>query len=744
MKKISNKCYVFCPILLIAFLLYGCGASNSEVGNQNGTIITQEDVLYVTQDIPLPAYSSFDGAYSNGNDLYYAAAEFNESSQTFQTSFYSLKQGDADPQMNFSLAENQRVQSMTMDSEGNIYYLGYEEPSLKNSESPASTGTMLYKSDPKGMPILELNLSEYTKGQDQTMVQDLSVDGESRIVLCDSNQNIYMLNQNGELLFEVRADGRIYDLCNSNGKVLVVHSSMDGMEVREVDIDGKKLSSKLISGIPGTQFHMTAGSNGNLLIASEESVYQYMFETRETLKKFDWQTHDFTGIITGMLLPYGENGILVINQDYAAIPMKAKATVFRVATEGETMVEGKKVITLGITDKLKWVRGDAIANFNKINPNYKIEIKNYQGDYTRLNTELIAGNGPDILALPSYRANLLAEKGVLEDLNPYFDEDETINRSDYYENVLKAFEEEGHLYVMPITFRISTMVGKNSFLGGREGWTLEEFISFAENCPEGTPLFDNTSKSGVMRLLKYANSRQLVDMKNTENPLNRELLIKMLTFANQYDSDERYVQEINMLNHKILNGQVMLPDVIIVTAYDYFGYSCMFGEPVTFIGYPTEDGNGSLIISDNTYSINSDSEYKDVAWEFISTLLSDKGQEIMRFGDVPLKKDKWSLVTHAISWTENSIVRSASMIGDSDDSTNDIAYYFPAGSKASSEDAQRILDLIQNADTAVHISPDIDKIIQEEAVFYFNGTKPIEEVVDVIENRIRTYVNEMQ
>lgn len=60
------------------------------------------------------------------------------------------------------------------------------------------------------------------------------------------------------------------------------------------------------------------------------------------------------------------------------------------------------------------------------------------------------------------------------------------------------------------------------------------------------------------------------------------------------------------------------------------------------------------------------------------------------------------------------------------------------------KEIEPIRNLIQNADTALRVSPDIDQIIEEEAAFYFNGTKPVEEVVDIIANRVRTYVNEVK
>ena len=160
---------------------------------------------------------------------------------------------------------------------------------------------------------------------------------------------------------------------------------------------------------------------------------------------------------------------------------------------------------------------------------------------------------------------------------------------------------------------------------------------------------------------------------------------------------------------------------------------------MTLIGYPAAEGNGSLIYSPYTFAICSGSEYKDVAWEFISGLLSKETQiEIAddylttRFA-FPVRKD--ALERQFVYWWKE---------GSWNDSIRSGQFMRERHKGLTEEELEPILHLIQNADTALRVSPDIDEIIEEEAIFYFDGTKPVEEVVDIIENRIRTYVNEMK
>ncbi len=735
MEGKKRKYYVLYWVLAVTFFVFGCGKNGSK-----GKEIIQEEITYVTQSISVPEYTSFDGAYSDGSDLHYAATKFNEELQQNETAFYTLKQGAAEPEINFTLTENQRVLNMTMDLEGNTYYFGYTEEVPGNEGSQMMQNMMLYKLDRSGALLLTLDLAEYSGGQEPTVIQGLAVDKENRIIIFTANQNIFVLDPTGKQLFKTRAEGIISNVCSSGGKVFVAYNGIDGAEIREIDVSGKKLSGKLEHNIPGERFYMTAGRNEDLLIATESSVYRYNFELEETVKKFDWLVYDFNGISSGILLPYGENGVLVVNRDYGVVPMRIEATAFKEAVEGEVGTQEKTVLTLGTLYSLPSGIAAEIANFNKNNPEYKIEIKNYNEDYTRLNTEIISGSGPDLLLMPPYRIGALAQRGAVEDLNPYFNRDETLDRSDFQENILEAFETQGHLYGMPLSFTLFTVFGRTADLGDRTAWNLDELIAFAENVPEGRAIFDDNSQSGVLRLLRRSYNNQLVNTENTDNPLDRELLIKMLAFANQFEKDDQYVYANNIAG-KLSGGQVMLVDSLVRMGFDYFGCSGLLGEPITYIGYPSEEGNGHLIQSYTTFSISANSKHKDIVWSFISTLLGEAAQMRME-KDFSTKgfQIRKNVLDYHFSWVmENT----SSYILFTTSDTSFPTYHFNPGD-VREEDILPVRNLIENADTVVMILPDIDKIIEEEAHFYFNGTKPLEEVIDVIENRVRTYVNEAQ
>ena len=76
--------------------------------------------------------------------------------------------------------------------------------------------------------------------------------------------------------------------------------------------------------------------------------------------------------------------------------------------------------------------------------------------YHRMFGMLFAGSGPDVMIVPQQDIWTLIQNGLLADLNTFID-----NRSDFYENVLSAYEIGGALYAMPMSFNLE-FIGINS------------------------------------------------------------------------------------------------------------------------------------------------------------------------------------------------------------------------------------------------------------------------------------------
>ncbi len=246
------------------------------------------------------------------------------------------------------------------------------------------------------------------------------------------------------------------------------------------------------------------------------------------------------------------------------------------------------------------------------------------------------------------------------------------------------------------------------------------------------------SKSGVFGTLKMAYSDQLINRETPDNPVNQELLVKMLEFANQFEDDDRYVYD-NALAKKMMTEPMLLMNTTVMTGHAAFGLTGLYEEDIAFIGYPDDNKNGHLIQSYNTLAISTGSQHKEIAWSFISTLLSKDSQ--MRMEESYHSAQGFSIRKDVLEIHFDWVMENSSSFFLATNSGGTATYRFVPGD-VREEDIQKIRTLIQSADTVRTYSPEIDQIILDEAALYFDGTKSVSEVVAVIENRVRTYVLE--
>ena len=107
----------------------------------------------------------------------------------------------------------------------------------------------------------------------------------------------------------------------------------------------------------------------------------------------------------------------------------------------------------------------AVADFNKENGKYIINIKDYSenGTYdadkaiTRLNTDLISGKYPDLMLFSELAPFAYINKGYLLDLNEFINSDSEIKSEDIA--ILKQLKVGEGVYYLSNTFTMETLVG---------------------------------------------------------------------------------------------------------------------------------------------------------------------------------------------------------------------------------------------------------------------------------------------
>lgn len=124
--------------------------------------------------------------------------------------------------------------------------------------------------------------------------------------------------------------------------------------------------------------------------------------------------------------------------------------------------------------------------FNRTHSDFQIEIlsyfdgdpDNYETALLQMQTKLLTGDEPDLYSLNSMDVVSMEKAGLLMDLKPLMEADETFQREDYFMNVWDQYAVEGSLYEFVPTFVIRGLVGPKSLVGGKIGWTYAEMVTF--------------------------------------------------------------------------------------------------------------------------------------------------------------------------------------------------------------------------------------------------------------------------
>ena len=422
--------------------------------------------------------------------------------------------------------------------------------------------------------------------------------------------------------------------------------------------------------------------------------------------------------------------------------------------------DGKKTVSayaLYMDDGLKM----DVSDFNRKNTEYKVEVTEYGKDFpddplTRLNNDIIAGKIPDVIILHPYMpVDSYISKGFLADLYGFMDNDEVVSRTDYLESVMKAYETNGSLYELAPSFSVNTLAGKASLAGNNSGWTVDEFIDFADENPDkniiGGEFTVNISSAEFFSSVVSLCYENFIDRGTGKCSFATEDFVGLMEFADRFPS-EIDLEQINANSNSYWNdyyeayrdGETLLK---ICSIGNFDSIRIMekqtFTTPVALKGYPGAAGNGAVLDAHFELVIAAKASNPDGAWEFLKYFLSDEYQDNYAKNDserFPIK----------VSAVEKAAEASKEMPYYEDDNGRKVYEQKTVWNGISAvnigintdEDIQKVLDFINSTQNISRYNSGINNIISEEAATYFSGKKSAKEAAEVIQNRVQNYLDE--
>ncbi len=589
---------------------------------------------------------------------------------------------------------------------------------------------------------------------DNAYIQQMALDGEGNIYFSDGSSTIYLLDSQGNKLGTIAVENWVDSLfASKEGQVYMKTWGSEGDEIHPVDFKAKKLGDTVKgenlmndSRSYNASYHM--GLEKGVLVSTDSIVYTYDFtnDSREDL--FEWLDADINSDDVREMGQLADGRIWAVLRDYSSDDPEY-SLVYLTKTPADQVAEKEEILyaTMWLDQRVR----RNIINFNKTNSNYRIKVKEYMSDdynsgLTQFNNDITSGNGPDIIDISNIDFKQYASKGVLEDLFPYMEKD-GMNKSDYLENVLKAYEVDGKLYGIISQFYVMTTVAKTSKVGDTTGWTLSEMLDFAES---GNPenIFQYGSRMSIFYYCIYNNIDEFIDWEKSTCSFDSQDFVRVLEFANKFPEEPDYNNtEDEGTSAKLRSDKLLLMQTSLSSVQEYQMMNGLFGEGVTYIGYPNSERKGNLIqATGGSAAINAKSKHKDGAWEFVKTIISDEYQDslVSEHGSwgFPVKKsslERQFELDSTPEYYEDENGKQVEQMKTSwgyDDFNIDIYAAKP-------EEVEAVRQIIASAErTSGSVNEELVNIITEETAPFFKGQKTAGETAEIIQNRISIYVKE--
>lgn len=512
---------------------------------------------------------------------------------------------------------------------------------------------------------------------------------------------------------------------------------------------------------PGNDKYLFYYDNG-------DSLYGYRGEKKAGEKILTWSGADinrsdirfFTlledGRVAAMTTAWGENGM--------------EAEVALLTETDRSLLEEKTVLTYA-TMYLGYDVRQRIINFNKSQSKYRIEIKDYSefntpDDYnaglTKLNTEITAGQVPDILNVSGLPVRQYGSKGLLEDLWPYIENDEELGgREGVMAHVLETASQNGKLYQLFNSFTIRTVVGGADCVGDRMSWSLADLEVALNTMPEGCSIFnEGDTKESMLQNVMAMQIDSFVDWSTGECAFDSQGFIDLLAFCDRfpltYDWNQRDPYEYEDEFTRIGEGRQLL---IPATIYD-FQYcqtqEFIFGGPISYVGYPREDGGvGSSFVIEDGLAMSTTCRDKEGAWAFMREVLlpqSEEGQEYFYFDGwgFPVNRQDFDALAKQYMTPQYQLDEYGEPLLDENGEPIEMSQSGIGWGNGemmelyatTREQYDQIMALYESVDSIYSYDESVYAIVYSVAQRYFNGDLTSRQAADQIQSRVKIYVNE--
>ena len=520
-------------------------------------------------------------------------------------------------------------------------------------------------------------------------------------------------------------------------------------------------------------YTLFVGSDGNVYSTKPSGICKLDFENKtiEEVFNFSWCSVSRNTLVNLRIADISEDTFILYGEIYPNTPYTQFSDwnntkfVISTFTKADTNPHaGKRVLELytayGYTDD---VMSEAIATYNDTNDKYFIEVTDrytsgtnydyssmssddevtqadneYYADMTnQLAMDIMNGDGPDMFLDVSH-LDQLNNGDYLTDLSPYIG---NLDSDKYFTNIVDLARVDGKLYNFPVCFGIDGIHTDGSYAGSTGvGFTPDEYLDFVNGPLNGTDVITNgqayyfTTLFNAMRGEFFKNGK--ADFSGPEFAALAEYVKDNVPESAKTweEADEGYIVYSSDMFEE-------LKTAMYTTSYgfsDYFMTLEQLEEGNSILGIPTADGRGPMAVPYTSIAVSSSAYDIDACGDFVKLLITDEYQsKYAEMGNFVLSREAFRESGENAVEYFNSINISYQMFGG----------YYPDGVpsnrvKYTTEHIDILEETILGCSSMWAEDAEINKVLVEEMPSYFSGQKSLDEVIEIVEDRVQKILDE--
>ena len=487
--------------------------------------------------------------------------------------------------------------------------------------------------------------------------------------------------------------------------------------------------------------YVQSDRNGN----EEYCYYEYKFKGAGSMKE-KW-IKPLRAAVIALVVAGGLVGSLTLMKSMKKDKSEPSASVAesQADTSADRKDAEKETIKVAFIRQEETAAGEFdkhIQKFRTANSQYRLDVTEYRDSdeadaFKQLTADISGGTTYDLIAAYPGQLRVLDNRHYLANLGEYIDNSENISREDFLPNGLDAITIDDHIPAMAFDIDAETICCQTERLDDpHENWTFEEAISFIDKLSDeekSVLLGPGTKRKNIADFLITGAINSSVDFRNNKFDAENGLRQAMEYIYSLPDDSGVY-------NDGRIDVKPILTDPYarIDSFYADRTISQQGNKPVTLVGFPSENGNGVKLEKwSSMYGIMENADNKAGAWKFIEFFLSD---EMQSYTDIvhglPIMER-----AHKIWWDRNPIYQfsiNQPVVESYDAPKNGEA----ATITITDTQKKQLDDYIHNMKIFFYEDEEVVDIIKEECDYVVNGERTPDQCIDILNDRVGTYLAE--